>query len=169
MRIFITGAESTGKSTLAKLLAEHFNAPFVEEFARVYISGLNRNYDINDLEVIGRKQIEQISSHKADELVFYDTGLIITYIWYQDKYGIVPDLLKQAIPVFGKGKYLLCDTDIKWENDSVRENPHRRHELNQIYESTIREYGFELKLVGGQGEERLNNAIEIVGQCLENA
>lgn len=168
MNIFLTGAESTGKSTLTKQLAEHFKTPFVEEYARNYVSGLERDYQIDDLEIIARKQIDQISRHSSNKLVFFDTGLIITYIWYQDKYGLVPDWLSQAIPVFGKGKYLLCNPDISWFNDPVRENPHRRHELNRMYESSIKEYGFDLELVEGQGETRLVNAIKIVNQWLNN-
>ncbi len=35
--IVITGAESTGKSTLAENLAGHFSVPYIPEIAREYI------------------------------------------------------------------------------------------------------------------------------------
>lgn len=36
-RVAILGAESTGKTTLARMLALHFNTVWVEEYARNYM------------------------------------------------------------------------------------------------------------------------------------
>ena len=57
--IVITGAESTGKSTLTERLANHFNAPFIPETARQYVEKLNRKYTYSDVENIAKMQIEQ--------------------------------------------------------------------------------------------------------------
>ena len=35
-RVVIIGAESTGKTTLARALAEHYKTPWVPEFGRFY-------------------------------------------------------------------------------------------------------------------------------------
>ena len=77
MNIFVTGAESTGKSTLTKQLAEYYGVVFIEEYARTYIAGLGREYNLDDLAVIAKKQIEQIAYYRDESLVFFDTGLII--------------------------------------------------------------------------------------------
>ncbi len=166
MNIFVTGAESTGKSTLSKQLADYYGVICIEEYARDYIAGLGREYNINDLEVIGKKQIEQIIQYQDKPLVFFDTGLIITYIWYQQKFKVIPDWLTKAIPVFGRGRYLLCSNDIPWKSDPLRENPHKRDELNKLYQSNIKKRGFELEVVGGQGEMRLAKSIDIVNGWL---
>ena len=42
-RIVLTGAESTGKSTLAKSLSEHYRAPWSKEFAREYVHSVGRD------------------------------------------------------------------------------------------------------------------------------
>ena len=48
-KVIVTGAESTGKTTLCKQLAKHFNSTFILEYAREYISNLNRKYKKTDL------------------------------------------------------------------------------------------------------------------------
>jgi len=162
MNIFITGAESTGKSVLTELLSKHFDVPFLPEFAREYISSLNRPYDINDLEIIGKKQIAQIQEYKSKNLVLFDTGLVITYVWYEVKYEFVPGWLKQALAIDGMGKYLVCETDLPWEPDPLRENPTIREELNLRYKEIIRDVGFEWELVKGSGKERFAQAVRII-------
>ena len=162
MNIFITGAESTGKSTLTEQLSKHFNVPCVPEFARDYISSLNRPYDISDLKIIGKEQIFQIRENHSKNLVLFDTGLVITYVWYEVKYGYVPNWLQQALPVHGNGKYLVCEPDLPWEPDPLRENPTLREELNSRYIRIIRDYGFEWDLVKGSGKERFAQAVRIV-------
>ena len=166
MNIFITGAESTGKSTLAKQLSRYFSVPFVSEFARDYISNLGREYNQSDLEVIGKRQLSQIRESRGNELVIFDTGLIITHVWYELKYGLVPKWLGQAIPEYGLGKYLLCEADIPWVEDPVRENPERREELNLLYQARIEGYGFECIPIKGSKNIRLKNSIEIVENWL---
>ncbi len=162
MNIFITGSESTGKSTLARKLSEHFGVAYVPEFAREYIASLNRPYNIADLELIAKRQINQIRQNSSKDLVFFDTGLIITYVWFEYKYQQIPGWLVETISVYGKGKYLLCEPDIPWEHDPVRENPDIRHELNARYQELITSLGFEWNLVTGDGEKRINNAIQTV-------
>ncbi|MEA3443367.1 MAG: ATP-binding protein, partial [Bacteroidota bacterium] len=41
-KIVITGAESTGKTELAKGLAKYYNTVWIPELARSYIENLNR-------------------------------------------------------------------------------------------------------------------------------
>ena len=58
IKVAITGAESTGKSTLSDALANHYRSISVPEFSRSYIENLKRPYTYNDVEFIARKQIE---------------------------------------------------------------------------------------------------------------
>ena len=41
-RVVITGAESTGKTTLARQLAAHFEAPISREFVRDFVESIDR-------------------------------------------------------------------------------------------------------------------------------
>jgi nicotinamide riboside kinase len=58
-RIAITGPESTGKSTLAAMLADHYQTIWIPEFARSYIDGLGRDYTYEDVEIIALEQMKQ--------------------------------------------------------------------------------------------------------------
>jgi nicotinamide riboside kinase len=90
VKIAIIGPESTGKSTLVQLLATHFNAPFVPEFARTYLKKKHPpNYDFADLEAIARGQISAMAEaeKRAEKRVFFDTDLITLHIWALDKFG----------------------------------------------------------------------------------
>lgn len=48
-RIVVTGSESTGKTALAKFLAEKTNNIWVPEYAREYVEHLNRPYQYEDV------------------------------------------------------------------------------------------------------------------------
>ncbi|MBK8339574.1 MAG: ATP-binding protein [Flavobacteriales bacterium] len=56
-RIVITGPESSGKTTLCRLLAMHFGVPWVVEQARGYLDAIGRPYVEADLLIIARSQI----------------------------------------------------------------------------------------------------------------
>ena len=65
----IVGPESTGKTTLAKGLAKHFKTNWVPEYAREFLSNLDRAYQKEDLIEIARGQLAS-ESDKSDFLDF---------------------------------------------------------------------------------------------------
>lgn len=164
---FITGAESTGKSTLTGQLARHFGCQGVPEYAREYLEALDQPYGYEDLETIASRQLDLISTHRDSELVFFDTCLFNLKVWFSEVFNKVPDWLAAALPEAGRGVYLVCQPDLPWEYDPLRENPHRRNYLNDLYETGIREAGFDYFRVAGLGGERLARAVDIVDNCLK--
>ncbi|MCD4681228.1 MAG: ATP-binding protein, partial [Bacteroidales bacterium] len=82
-RIAITGPESTGKSQLAKKLAEHYNTVWVPEFAREYLNIINRPYGQADILDIAKGQVESEDrlANFAKKILFCDTEAIVTKIW----------------------------------------------------------------------------------------
>lgn len=163
---FITGAESTGKSALTTELAIRFGATGVPEFARTYLESINRHYDYADVELIARRQIELIKLNRDKPLVFFDTCLIILKVWFREVFTDVPDWLEAEIPRAGRGTYLLCEPDLPWEYDPLRENPHRREYLSEQYEQELNAAGFSYFRVFGTGEQRVKNAVEIVNRVI---
>ncbi|MEN8116894.1 MAG: ATP-binding protein [Bacteroidota bacterium] len=163
--IVVTGAESTGKSTLAKALANHFSVPFIPEFAREYVENLNRNYTFNDVETIARKQVEQLHEllNSNSEFIILDTWLIITKIWFDVVFNQVPDWIDTEIRKTKIDLFLVCNTDLPWVADDVRENGGDSREiLHKTYIKEITKYGFNYNIVNGRDVERLNKAIEII-------
>lgn len=165
--IVITGAESTGKTTLTERLAKHFGVPFMPEIAREYVENLNRKYTFSDVETIAKMQIELFNRIiKADApYIFIDTWLIVTKIWFEFVYNQIPDWLIAEIKKTKIDLFLMCDIDLPWIYDPVRENGGENRKILQAkYISNINEFGFKHNIVSGVNDERFNNAIRILNE-----
>jgi len=165
IRIAVTGPESTGKTTLARQLAETFNGRFIPEFAREYIENLPHHYTFEDVENIAKTQIEQyrLSLESSNEFFFFDTWLIITKVWFNWVYQRIPEWLEAEILNCPMDLYLLCLPDLPWEADPVRENGgENRIRLYEQYRDQLVHYGFNFVEIGGTDEARLNNAISAI-------
>lgn len=142
-KVGIIGPESTGKSTLAQYLARRYNGVLIPEYAREYMQHLAPTYDYTyqDVENIAKHQVTQLqelhSTMGQEDLVFFDTELIITKVWFLHKYHSCPDFVEEALRAYPMDVYLLCYPDIAWEPDPVRENPHLRQYLYDWYEREI--------------------------------
>ena len=69
--ITIVGAESSGKTTLASQLREHFDCPWVPEYAREYLISLGRIYNESDLEIIADRQFKAIQDAVRQSLTSF--------------------------------------------------------------------------------------------------
>lgn len=149
-KVGIIGPESTGKSTLAAFLANRYDGICVPEYAREYMESRVRacEYTYQDVENIARHQVQQLqdlslSSTKGipnpcrSDIIFFDTELIITKVWFLHKYGRCPEFLEQALRDYPMDVYLLCHPDMPWQPDPVRENPDIREYLFDWYEREI--------------------------------
>jgi NadR type nicotinamide-nucleotide adenylyltransferase len=163
-RILITGPESTGKSALASALATHFKGTVVPEYAREYMLKLKRHYVYEDVEHIALHQSKAYDrSEMKSEWVFFDTWLIITKVWFEVVYGKVPHWIDERIRKAHFDLVLVCDTDIPWIPDPVRENGgQRREKLMDRYRKELEQYGLEWCLVSGTGKERTRRAVQII-------
>ncbi len=160
--VVVTGAESTGKSVLTEKLASHFEAPYIPEFAREYVENLDRHYTYADVETIARRQIKQFNDFKQQEhlLFFADTWLIITKIWFEEVYNDLPAWIEDEIKKTEIDLFLVCDTDLPWVPDNVRENGgKRRRYLQKRYIDALKEYNFAYEIVSGADSSRLQNAV----------
>lgn len=158
----ITGAESTGKSVLTETLAKHFNVPFIPEIARSYIENLKRKYNYKDVEIIAKQQVSLLNdlSKSNHRFLFVDTWLIIAKIWFEVVFNEVPQWIENEIQNADIDLFLVCDTDLPWVPDLVRENGGKNREiLQKKYIQQIEYYNFKYKIISGQDEKRFQNAI----------
>lgn len=169
--IAIVGPESTGKSTLAIALADHFNTVCVPEYSRTFLSALNRPYQQEDLLDIAEGQLkaEQERKKEAKELVFLDTDLFVIKVWSEFKYGSCHPLILQQLAENKADFYLLTAADIPYEDDPLRENPSDRPELFEIYRQALIEAGVDFGIVKGASKKRIQDAIEFVNELLTKA
>ncbi len=163
IRISVTGPESTGKSWLAQRLAEHYNTKWIPEFARKYLQEINRPYNFDDILVIAQKQFEQENLHSGNTgLLFCDTDFCVTSIWCNVKYGKCHPWITAQLEMDNYSLYLLCDIDLPWQYDPLREHPEMRKELFRMYQDLLEKHQFNYRIVRGTGEDRLQNAINYV-------
>jgi len=169
IRISVTGPESTGKSWLAEHLAKHYQTRWIPEYARKYLEEINRPYTYDDILVIARKQLELENLAAGNtELLFCDTDLCVTNIWCSVKYGKCHEWITAELERNNYSLYLLCDTDLPWQYDPLREHPEMRSELFGMYHDLLQKYRFNYRVVNGTGEERLQSAIFFVDEYLRS-
>lgn len=170
IRIALTGPECTGKSTLAVQLAQHYNTLCIPEYAREYVGGLSRPYEYDDVLHIAKTQVKQLEeySKRVDRILFLDTYLIITKVWFDLVFKQRPEWIDSELSKHSVDFYLLCDTDIPWEADTVRENGGNRREfLLALYKKELADFGCKFGIVQGLGDERLRNAIRMVDNYIQ--
>ncbi len=163
-KIAIVGPESTGKSALTQKLAGYFQCPHVPEVARDFLVRLGRPYRFEDVETIARLQIE--AEEKAMRtnvpLIFCDTNLLVIKIWMQHAWGHYPDWIQKKLETHTYDLTLLCDIDLPWEPDPLREHPHLRQYFSDWYRRELENLMQPWHWVKGSGEERTKLAISIV-------
>lgn len=170
-RIVITGPESTGKTTLAKQLAAHFKTSFVPEYARYYLSNLGRPYQEDDLLEIAKGQLEWQNDpqYHGPTVQICDTGFLVLKIWSEYKYGQCHPWILQQYYDHQPDLYLLCDIDLPWQFDPLRENPNERVTLMNIYRKELENSGCQFVEISGQEEERFIQARISVGVVQNNS
>jgi NadR type nicotinamide-nucleotide adenylyltransferase len=160
-RVAVTGPESTGKSELAMQLACHYQTLWVPEIAREYLVSLGRNYVFEDIAKIARRQLEMenTTADQAVNLLFCDTDMLVTKIWSLYKFGKCDPWIEEKVKSHRYDLYLLCDIDLPWVEDPLREHPGQRKELFSLYVEELKRLDVSYAIISGTGRNRVNNAI----------
>ncbi len=162
--VVISGPESTGKTELARNLASELDTLWVPEYAREYIENLGRRYFYEDVEQIAKRQLEKekvYESKLSGRLLIFDTWFIITKVWFEVVFGKCPDWIISHIQSSKIDLFLVCDTDLPWIPDPVRENGgEMREKLLQVYCKEIDFFGFKYEIIRGIDSERMANAMK---------
>lgn len=171
MRIVITGAESSGKSTLTEHLARTLNLPFALEYARYYLEQYGPDYDLQRLTRLSELHQQYQRAEVSDDapLGVFDTDLINYKIWAEVVFGCCPDVISAGIAQESSHVYLLCKPDLPWEPDPLRQNPDDREQLYRRHLQEIKRLGRPFEIVEGAGELRLTNADAAVKRLIAKA
>ena len=165
--VCLTGAESTGKTTLAAALARHFDAKLVPEAARYHLAP-HHPYDRGDVLAIARAQmrLEAEALQDSSRLVVCDTDLLVIQIWWQVKFGQLPQELTQVLADRSPRAYLLTRPDIPWVPDPLRESGGDRAALHSRYRCALAGGPHPYLEVGGDFRDRLATARRQVDRWL---
>jgi len=176
-RIVLTGSESTGKSTLAADLADHFQAPLVPEYLRLYVDEHQGRLGPTDVEGIAWGQIEledRIArgpgawpSRAASELLILDSDLLSAVVYNHHYYGECPAWIEEAARMRAADLYLLMDIDVPWIPDPSRDRGDRREEMHRLFREALEERELPWMPISGSWEQRRRRAISAIEGLLE--
>lgn len=164
LRVALTGPESTGKTTLSRLLAEHYGTTWAQEYARYYLEQHGPGYVLADLERIAKGQLRaeqnalQAAQLQGRPLFFCDTDLLVIKIWAEHAFGICPPWILRQIEEQRYDLVLLLNVDLPWEPDPLREHPNHRQYFYDLYQRELREQMSNYAEISGSPEERLEQA-----------
>ena len=164
IRVVLTGSESTGKSSLAWRVAKHYDADYVPEFVRGYAEKKGGVLSFRDHGPIARGQMTIEDEHIATgkPLLIQDTDLLSTVVYCDHYFGQCPRWIVDAANDRKPDLYLLCDIDIQWVADGVRDRGHLREEMQKLFRDAVVRSKVPFALVTGNGEERVTRTIEAI-------
>ena len=167
-KIVVIGPESTGKTTLCTLLAEHFKTNWVPEYAREYLLTHGMAYTFEDLYTIATGQLEgedELLKH-ANGLLFIDTDMQVIRVWSEFVFNQCDNRVLTHIANRSYDLYLLCHTDQPWVKDELREYPdlEQREKLFHYYKETLISQSIPWVEIKGSYNERFATALNAVQQ-----
>ena len=194
-KIAVIGPESTGKSTLCEQLAQHYNTMWCPEFAREYLLTHGMDYDFDDLLYIAKGQIAMedeyigmanrgnkpepqqpcspptthyLPTGQAGSPLFIDTNMYVMKVWCEFVFGNCHQWILDQIIERKYDLYLLCNVDLPWVKDELREYPdlENRAKLYNIYEDIMINQTVPWMDISGDYEERLQTAIGAINKIL---
>lgn len=163
-RICVFGPESTGKSTLARDLANHYQTVHVPEFARPWLDPRQGVCDVVDIPIIARGQLasEDALARQANRLLFCDTDVLTTTIWSEVLFGGCPEAVRQEARERRYDLTLLLDVDVPWVDDQQRYLPHARREFWQRCRDALESHGRNYVSISGTWSERFEQACSAI-------
>jgi len=173
LKVVLFGPESTGKTTLSRQLARHYNTVWAPEYAREYLqkkwNNERKTCEKEDLIpiAIGQMKIENKLAKKADKILICDTDLLETKVYSEEYYdGFVDKELEKAAHKNSYDLYLLTYTDTPWEKDDLRDRPELRMEMFTAFENALKKHNKNYILLKGDKETRLKNAVQTIDELV---
>ncbi|MEI2739243.1 MAG: ATP-binding protein [Chitinophagaceae bacterium] len=181
-KIVVIGPESTGKSTLCEQLAQHYETMWCPEFAREYLLRNGTDYEFDDLLTIAKGQLaledEYTTTLERNSLpmleagghlpLFIDTDMYVMKVWCEFVFRRCHRFILDQIVTRKYDLYLLCNTDLPWVKDELREYPdlESRRKLYHIYKDIMVNQPIPWVDIRGNDDERLQLAIRAIDPLL---
>jgi len=183
-RIIVVGAESSGTTTLAEGLTEHYRKQFpsvrdVPEYGRTFTeSWLNTlqtvspsatmadlDWKSSDFDGIASVQMS-IENAAAQEspIVIADTDSLATSVWHERYTGI--EKIYPYVP--HRDLYIITDHQgVDFHDDGYRDGEHLRAEMTEDFKRLLTHQNQSWILATGDHERRMKTAIATIDQIIE--
>lgn len=172
IKIAMYGPESTGKTTLSKQLASHYNDEWIPEFARDFLQEKwDKNKEICTEEdlipiAIGQVKLENEAVLKAKKFLFCDTNLLVTKVFSDIYYNRCDANLEKAAREHEYDLIFLTNIDVPWEADDLRDSPDDREITFRTFKKAIIANGNPYIKLKGDVTSRLEKAIKIIDELV---
>jgi NadR type nicotinamide-nucleotide adenylyltransferase len=173
-KIVVIGPESTGKSALCEQLAARFHTTWVPEYAREHLLKHGTAYTYDDLLTIAKQQIaleDRIANQTSSELLFVDTDMYVMKVWSEFVFNRCHQWILDTIVGRQYDMYLLCNTDLEWVKDELREYPdlETRRKLFFMYKDILVNQHVPWKEISGTNHQRTDAAERAVKKLLDHS
>ena len=171
-RVVLTGAESTGKTTLAARLAAAYDTVWVPEYLRRFVAEKGALPGPADMDAVARGHMaaEDALRPQAHRVLFLDTDLLSSCVYNRYYFGHCPAWIVEASRARHADLYLLAGTDIPWAPDpGQRDGPAVRAELQRRFEAELVARGVPFVHLTGTVDARLRRAMQAVDALLTPA
>ena len=184
-KVVVIGPESTGKSSLCEQLANHYKTEWVKEYAREYLLTNGTEYSYDNLLEIAKGQFAlekaaiqlvenkiKISSENnttsaandLPEIVLIDTNMYVLKVWCEFVFEKCHPWILNQIVENSYDLYLLCDIDLPWVKDELREYPEVgiREKLYHHYKDLLINQSTPWVNISGNYQQRVEKAVNAI-------
>lgn len=171
-RVCLYGPESTGKTTLARHLAAHFETVMMPEYGRLYEEERQPEVWLPEhfVEIAETHQAMQAElMEKANRVLIEDTDPLLTKIWSLAYLDAADPWFDQEIPL--ADLYLLTDIDVPWVDDGLRQlgAEEKRRAFFDAAKAELDARGARYLVLSGGWEARQDKAVAAVEALLNEA
>lgn len=170
-RIAIVGAESTGTTTLARDLARHYQTTWAPEFGRFYTEGKlvsGTEWQSEEFVFIAGEQnrLEDEYARHSNKILICDTNSWATRLWHERYLGRMDATVDEQAARRQYDFVFLTGDEIPFEQDGMRDGEHIRHAMHRRFARLLEEEGIAYRILRGNQEKRLAEAIRICDRLL---
>jgi NadR type nicotinamide-nucleotide adenylyltransferase len=170
-RVVIIGSESSGTTTLASALAEHYRTVWVPECGRTYSEGrqyVGQPWHSDEFVHIATEQIrmEDALARLANKVLICDTDAFATSIWHERYMGAPSEDVKAIAATRRYDLYVVTDVNIPFEHDSIRDGESFRQWMQGRFIEELSRGPTPMIVVSGPHEERFAAAVKRIDQIL---
>ena len=173
-RVVIIGSESSGTTTLARALAEHYHTVWVPEYGRTYSEGrLHSNQPWRSDEfihiAIEQTRMEDALAMLANEVLICDTDAFATSIWHERYMGTPSNEVKAIVASRNYDLYVVTDANIPFAQDDIRDGESFRQWMQGRFVEELSKSSTPMIVVSGPHEERFAAAVKRIDEILARA
>lgn len=171
-RITVIGAESTGKTTLSRDIADALGGDWVCEFARPYLEITDGEVTKESMRAIwyGQHALQHSAAQSPRHYVVHDTDLFATVGYWQlphvtGSIGNCPDELVHDALADPSDLYLITLSNIPFEQDPLRYGGTVRESPDSYWIELCKTYHLPALIISSSSRaQRLNQALSAVNE-----